>query len=234
VSQIALPLSFDRQFSFDNYISANRDFIVTSLCGLINGKADNIVGLWGGTDCGKTHLLNACAHYAREQSVAFQLYEGTQLLEYESKQLGDVEPSAVLAVDNLDAICGHRGWEEKFYQLINQCRDQGARLLFALSSKPQDLICKLPDFQSRLSWGLLLELPSTDDSGVRQIVVQRAHLLGLELSQEVVSYLFTHYSRRLSDQMTILQSLDRASLRQQKKITIPLIKQVLAENPAIV
>ncbi len=234
MSQIALPLSFDRQFSFDNYISANRDFIVTSLSGLIDGKADNIVGLWGDTDSGKTHLLNACAHYAREQSVVFQLYQGTQLPEYEPGQLGDAEPSAVLAVDNLDAICGHRDWEERFYRFINQCRDQGARLLFTLSSKPPDLICILPDFQSRLSWGLLLELSRTDDSGVQHIVAQRARLLGLELSQEVLSYLFTHYSRRLSDQMTILQSLDRASLRQQKKITIPLIKQVLAEIPAIV
>ena len=231
MSQIALPLSFDRQFSFDNYISKNRDFIVTSLSGLINGNADNIVGLWGVADCGKTHLLNACAHYAREQSVVFQLYEGAQLLEYEPVQFGDAEPSAILAVDNLDAICGYRDWEERFYRFINQCRDEDARLLFTLSSKPQDLICKLPDFQSRLNWGLLLELPLADDNGVRNIVTQRAKLLGLELSREVVSYLFTHYSRRLSDQMEILQVLDKASLRQQKKITVPLIKQVLSEIP---
>ena len=234
MSQIALPLSFDRQFSFENYFTADSEFIVTSLRDVIDGNADNVLGLWGGIDSGKTHLLNACAHYAREQSVIIQLYEGSQLLDYDPDQLGDVEPSAVLAIDNLDAICGHRDWEEKFYQVINQCRDQGARLLFTLSSRPQDLICKLADFQSRLSWGLLLELPQVDESGVRLIVDHRARLLGIELSKEVLSYLLTHYSRRLADQMSILQLLDKASLRTQKKITIPLIKQVLKDNPAIV
>ena len=234
MSQIALPLSFDRQFSFDNFISDKRDFIVNSLSGLISGNAENIVGLWGGADTGKTHLLNACAYFAREQSVAFQLYQGVQLAEIEASHFSKSTPTAVLAVDNLDAICGYRDWEETFYRLINQCREEGARLIFTLSSKPQELNCKLADFQSRLSWGLLLQLSQADDIGVRHIVDQRARLLGLVLSPEVLSYLFTHYSRRLSDQMVILQSLDRASLRQQKKITIPLIKQALADIPTIV
>ncbi|MCP3690170.1 MAG: hypothetical protein GY784_17330 [Gammaproteobacteria bacterium] len=134
----------------------------------------------------------------------------------------------MLAIDNLDAICGSRDWEEKFYRTINLCRDQGHRLIFTLSAKPHDLVCSLDDFKSRLSWGLLLELPQYEEDDIKQIIFRRAQLLGIELSREVLSYLLTHYSRRLADQMAILQMLDAASLSAKKKVSISLVKQVMS------
>ncbi len=136
----------------------------------------------------------------------------------------------MLAVDNLDAICGSRNWEEKFYRIINRCRDQGHRLIFTLSEKPHDLICSLADFKSRLSWGLLLELPQYEEDDVRLIIARRAQLLGIELSKEVLSYLLTHYSRRLTDQMDILRLLDAASLSAKRKVSISLVKQVMSDR----
>lgn len=227
MTQIALPLSFDRQYSFDNYFIERVEFVKASLKALIDTEGERLIGLWGGKDSGKTHLLNACAFYARERSPGFQLYDAVQLVNREPSQFDDVADNAVLAIDNLDVICGHRHWESAFYRLINRCRDQNVRLIFSLSQKPQDLSCDLPDFQSRLSWGLLLELPVVNEAEVENIVRQRAKLLGIDLSNEVRSYLLTHYSRRLSHQLEILRKLDDASLSTKKKITIPLIKQVL-------
>ncbi len=228
--QIALPLSFDRQFSFENFFSDSAGFIAASLKAMVEGEGEAIVGLWGGVDSGKSHLLNACALYARQQAVAFQLYDARQFVGFDPEQIGDFDDNAILAVDNLDAVCGNRSWEEKFYRIINQCRDQDHRLLFTLSEKPQNLTCSLADFQSRLSWGLLLELPQYEDDDIRRIVARRAHLLGIELSKEVLSYLLTHYSRRLADQMEILRMLDAASLSAKKKVSISLVKQVLVDS----
>lgn len=184
--------------------------------------------MWGGRDSGKTHLLNACAYHARECLPGFQLYDANQFYHSDPTQFDAIADNSVLAIDNLDAICGHRDWEAAFYRLINRCRDQRMRLIFSLSDKPFNLNCKLPDFQSRLSWGLLLELPVATDSELDNIVYQRAQLLGFDLSKEVRTYLLTRYSRRLGDQMKILRKLDDASLSAKKKITIPLIKQVLS------
>ncbi|MDH5355971.1 MAG: DnaA/Hda family protein [Gammaproteobacteria bacterium] len=233
MSQIALPLSFDRQFSFENYFTDSASFLVASLTALIEGAGESIIGLWGGVDSGKTHLLNASAQFARERALALQLYDGWQLLDCDPAQFDDIGNDVILAIDNLDALCGHRVWEETFYRLINQSRDQSGRLMFSLSSKPQDLVCELADFQSRLSWGLLLELPGYSDIDIQQVVKLRSELLGIELSKEVLAYLLTHFSRRLSDQIQILRILDKASLSAQKKVTIPLIKKVLIENPSL-
>jgi len=230
VSQIALPLSFDRQFSFDNYFTERTSFVVASLKSLFESESEGMVGLWGGPDSGKTHLLNACALFARKQSINFQLYDGSQLAVCDPTLFDEFDSNTLLIVDNLDALCGQRNWEAFFYGYINRCRDLDHRLIFSLSKKPLDLSCELPDFQSRLSWGLLLELKIPGDDDIKNIIESRARLLGLSLSREVLTYLLRHYSRRLSDQIELLRKLDSESLTAQKKVTIPLIKQVLNNN----
>ncbi len=229
-AQIALPLSFDRQFSFDNYFSQRNQLIVDNLKTLIAGQGESMIGLWGASDSGKTHLINACAHYARQQGISFQLYDGKELALYDADNFDNLETCVVLAVDNLDALCGFQDWEEKFYRIINSSKIERLKLIFTLSENPSFLKCRLADFQSRLSWGLLLQLPATGETDIGKVIRLRAGLLGIDLSKEVIAYLLVHYSRQLSAQIEILRTLDRASLSAQKKITIPLIKQALADS----
>lgn len=227
-AQTVLPLSFDYQFSFDNYFVANQaEFVISNLKNLINADGEHLIGLFGNRDSGKTHLLNACALYARTRNPGFQVYDGLQLLNYNPMQFDHVTDGTTLAIDNLDAICGHQDWEVALYQLINQCRDQKIRLIFSLTQQPKYLTCVLPDFQSRLNWGLLLELPVVQSSDIKNIVRFRARLLGIKLSDETLNYLLTHYSRQLSHQIQILRKLNQISLSTQKKITIPFIKHTL-------
>jgi len=206
--------------------------IVASLQALVLGNGETQIGLWGGSASGKTHLLNASADFARKNGVVLQIYDASQLLHCEASEFESFSHCDVLAIDNLDAIAGNPEWEACFYQVINRCRDGEFRFVFAMTHKPDDLPASLDDFRSRLQWGLMLQLPYCDDAEIRNILRARAHLLGIELSNEVVSYLMTHYARNLSSQMEILQQLDGASLLHQRRVTIPLIKQALQEHSA--
>ena len=229
IKQIALPLSLDRQYSFENFISDRADLIVASLKALIQGDGEAQIGLWGTTASGKTHLLNASADYARQKSVVLQIYDAKQLLQCDANEFEGFSHCDVLVIDNLDAIAGNAEWEACFYQVINRCRDGDYRFVFAMTHRPEDLETALDDFRSRLQWGLMLQLPSSDDIEIRQILRKRAHLIGIELAEDVLSYLMTHHARNLATQMAILRRLDGASLSQQRKVTIPLIKQALLE-----
>jgi len=225
VAQLPLPLSFDKRFSFQNYIAENSSYIEQQLTALFDETGEPLVGLWGATDSGKTHLLNACAHYARFCKIPFHLFDAEQLLEADSAGFSDFPVGSVLGVDNLDLLAGDRAWEEQFYQMVNRVKSDELRFIFSLSRQPRDTGFKLPDLKSRLSWGLLIALDSADDNQLEDILQQRAKLLGLVLSHEVVSYLLNHYSRKLSDQMQILYRLDHVSMSTQRKITIPLIRE---------
>ena len=230
IKQIALPLSLDRQFSFENFISDRAELIRTSLKALVLGDGEAQIGLWGAAASGKTHLLNASADLARRNGVSLQIYDATQLLQCDASEFEGFANCDVLAIDNLDAIGGHSEWEACFYQVINRCRDGDYRFVFSMTHKPDDLVISLDDFRSRLQWGLMLHLPTSSDFEICEILRRRAHLNGIELSDEVISYLMTHHARNLSAQMEILRYLDGASLSQKRKVTIPLVKQALLEQ----
>lgn len=161
--------------------------------------------------------------------MVLQIYDAKQLLQCDANEFEGFSLCDVLAIDNLDAIAGNAEWEACFYQVINRCRDGDCRFVFAMTHRPEDLETTLDDFRSRLQWGLMLQLPCSDDIEIRQILRKRAQLIGIELAEDVISYLMTHHARNLATQMAILRRLDGASLSQQRKVTIPLIKQALLE-----
>ena len=74
-------------------------------------------------------------------------------------------------------------------------------------------------------WGLLIALQTPDEEQLIEVLKTRARLLGLEMSNDALNYLLTHYSRKLSAQMRLLYQLDHASLIRKRKITIPLIRE---------
>jgi DnaA family protein len=195
------------------------------------GEGESQIGLWGGNGSGKTHLLNASADFARRHGVVLQIYDAAQLLHCDPAEFDGYDRCDVLAVDNLDALAGNPGWETFFYRVVNRCRDGDYRFIFAMAERPQGLRTCLDDFRSRLQWGLLLQLPGSGDKEIREILRRRASLLGFELSDEVIAYLMTHYARNLASQMSILQRLDGISLSQQRRVTIPLVKQALLDRP---
>lgn len=95
---------------------------------------------------------------------------------------------------------------------------------------PQQLGLALPDLVSRLRWGLvfrLLELPEADKKALLQC---RARARGLELPGDVLDYLLVHHRRDAAFLFAVLDRLDQASLRAQRRLTIPFVRRVLAQG----
>ena len=159
-----------------------------------------------------------------------QIYDAAQLRDCEAGIFDDFSQCQVLAIDNLDLLAGHEPWEAACYQLVNRCRNGEFRFLFSLKRRPADVAFRLDDLRSRLQWGLMLQLPAGSEAELGEILQQRAQRLGIRLTPEVINYLLTHYARNPATQMAILRRLDSASLSHQRRITIPLIKQAMAES----
>ncbi len=228
MAQLPLPLSFDKRFSLDNYIAPNAGYLREQLRGLFDATGESLIGLCGSADSGKTHLLNACAHYARDCDLSYHLFDAAQLVNATADGFNELPADSLVGVDNLDLLAGHRAWEQQFFQLINRVRAGELRFIFSLSRPPRDIGFRLPDLKSRLMWGLLITLHSPDDGQLEDILKTRASLLGLDLPQDVVNYLLSHFSRKLSDQIQLLHRLDHAAMSQQRRLTIPFIRENLS------
>jgi DnaA family protein len=86
------------------------------------------------------------------------------------------------------------------------------------------------DLRTRLGWGHVFALAPLAESEARAAMRREADRRGLFLSDDVMSYLLTRFARDLKHLMTVLDRLDEFALVHKRAITVPLLKQMLAEE----
>jgi len=78
----------------------------------------------------------------------------------------------------------------------------------------------------------VFEMPIYSDEERSVIFLERAKRRGLNVSSEVVPYLNAPGPRSLVFWLNLLDLLDSASLVERRRVSVPLLKQVLSQNPA--
>ena len=134
----------------------------------------------------------------------------------------------MICIDDIDAICGDKLWEESLFHFYNKIRDhQNARLIISSQMPPTQIPIALPDLKSRLSWGLVYQVNELDEESKARLLQILAEKRGFNLPESVIQFIISRASRNMHDLEQLLNKLDEASLIMQRKITIPFVKQVL-------
>ena len=133
----------------------------------------------------------------------------------------------MVCIDDIDAIAADSAWEEALFDGFNRLREADKRFIITAIKPAQQSNIQLLDLKSRLHSGLSLQLQILTDEEKQQALMMAAKQRGFILSQAVVQYLLTHYGRSQAALFDMLSALDKASLEQQRKLTIPFVKQVL-------
>ena len=228
IQQFPLHLSQTRCPLFENFIvSGNNREAVAALVNAVNSDLATYIYLWG-SDCGKSHLLmSACA--AAENLGGSAIYLPLREIgSFPPDALEALEQYHLIALDDIDAVCGDDAWEIALFNLYNRVQARNGTLLVSASSSPATLDVNLPDLASRLMSGTTYRLDSLDDQGFTELLKQIAREKGMAISDEIANYLVTRYSRSAKELVRLMDQLDEFSLEQKKKITIPLLRQWLS------
>jgi DnaA family protein len=70
------------------------------------------------------------------------------------------------------------------------------------------------------------------ESEVRATLRREADRRGIFLSDDVMDHVLNRYARDLKHLMALLDRLDGYALEQQRSVTVPLLRQMLAEQGA--
>ena len=89
----------------------------------------------------------------------------------------------------------------------------------------------LPDLASRLASGPTWKLQAMDDDDLLHALQLRSHWRGLELPDETGQYLMRRVERTAEAVFRVLDQLDQAALIQQRRLTVPFVKEVLQQEP---
>jgi chromosomal replication initiation ATPase DnaA len=177
--------------------------------------------LHGPPGCGKTHLL----HLWRARAVA-ELVPGTSLNDARLGQLLGCSGRRI-AIDDAD-----RAEATALLHLVNACHQDHGSLLLTARSSPASWPTTLPDLGSRLRAALSVAIQPPDDALLAAVLTKHFADRQVLVASEIIAYLSRHMDRSLAEAAAIAAALDAAALGAGSAITVPLARQVLAEQAA--
>lgn len=222
--QLALPLGLQDFAIFDTFWAPPGDPLLGYLRAL--GTEQTAAGCWirGGPATGKSHLLQAVCESLGDESVYVPL-----------KLLDDAGPAVLeglssrlcLCIDDLDAVAGHAEWELALFALLNEVMDRQGLVVVSAQAAPRDSGLSLPDLESRLGRLPLFRLRTLGEEESVLALRLRAEHRGLQLPEETARYLLQRSRRDMASLYSLLDRLDNESLRAQRRLTIPFVRDVL-------
>jgi DnaA family protein len=194
------------------------------------GTHAEYIFLAGSAGSGKSHLLRACVSHSLALGRQAAYLPLKKMLLAPAEALEGFEQQGLVCLEDVHLIAGNIEAEIALFHFFNRAKASGTQLIFSANAMPASIGIGLPDLVSRLEQSVRLNVDVLDESGKRQVILQRARLRGLEIDEAVLDYLFTRISRDLHTLSQILDRLDHASLAAHRRLTVPFIKTVL--NPA--
>jgi DnaA family protein len=175
--------------------------------------------LWGIAGCGKTHLLKAAREGLREQ--------GARVGWLDINTLEPVDYNESWAAVVLDDVHLYTAAQQHmaFNWFVNAQTLQRP-VLAAGAFAPVELQLR-DDLRTRLGWGHIFNLQPLSEAERRAVLRQAADARGVFLSDEVMDFMLTRFSRDLASLMELLDLLDGYALQTKRAITIPLIKSMM-------
>lgn len=225
--QLTLGFELQDDTTFSTFFAGKNDELLTVLQKMANGRGEQFVYLWGKPGVGRTHLLHSSCHSANRWKLSSFYLPLKQIDSFKPDVLDGLEHLNLVCVDDLDQIAGKPEWEEAFFHFYNRMQEEKRRLVIAASSSPTDLGVKLQDLVSRLSWGMTFHMQELTDKEKLQALLARSKNRGLELPENVAEYLLRHWPRDMKSLFIALATLDHASFVEQRKLTVPFVKEVL-------
>lgn len=198
--------------SLDNFIPGPNLELISQLRNWQAGEtSEKSLYLWGPPGSGKTHLLRALT-----------TQQGALLWNASNSIPPDTR---LIALDDAEQLSGPA--QINAFSAFNHARTEGKLWIAAGENAPAGLNVR-DDLRTRLGWGLVYRLLPLSDEDKRAALVVHARNLGFELDPAIAAWLLTHRGRDLGYLLQVVEALDRYSLQTRRRVTLPLLKTLLA------
>jgi DnaA family protein len=224
--QLTLNVQLRDDATLDNFLCAPPvQALLRAIQEQLESAGEPIIYLFGPEDTGKSHLLQGACRLAGNEALYLPLSEFAAYSPEEVLQ--GMENMSLVCLDDIDKVLGDEDWELALFHFYNRARQAGCRLLVSGIAAPRVLSIDLPDLRSRLSWGVVYQLPVASDETRREILRFRAAKRGLQMQPEVANFIVNRASRELGKLLQLLAALDAASLTEKRALSIPFVKEQL-------
>ncbi|GAB2558578.1 chromosomal replication initiator protein DnaA [Leucobacter ruminantium] len=203
-------------------------------------RAYNPLFIYGDSGLGKTHLLHAIGHYARElfPDVRVRYVSSEDFTNDFINSIANNQGAAfharyrsvdILLVDDIQFLQDKVETQEAFFHTFNTLHDHNKQVVITSDVQPKQLRGFEERMLSRFEWGLLTDIQVPDLETRIAILRKKAQREGLEIDHSILEFIASKFTSNIRElEGTLIRVTAYASLNQQR-IDMQLVHTVLKD-----
>ncbi len=218
-SQIPLDLPHRVAFERDDFLVADANRAAVALVDQWPHWSTPAAMLVGPAGAGKSHLGAVWKAASKAQSLSAR--------ELEEARVPVLCQAKAVLLEDVDQLPAAQ--EAALFHLLNLAKEEGVSLLMTSKESPASLTIALPDLASRLKAVVSAEIGMPDDDLLRAVLEKLFQDRQLRAPEQALRYLATHMDRSIEAARKIVAEVDQAALAGKRRITVPLVAEVLRQ-----
>lgn len=224
-AQLTIPLEIAAPCDFAGFETGSNGELLERLHALASSPEPGGLWIWGDPGSGRSHLLQALCREAAEHGHR-AAYLPLERLPSIGGVLDGLDAD-VLSLDDVEAWLGDAELEASLVGAYQRQLERGAPVVVSAAAPAARVRFALADLASRFRALSSYRLEPLNDEALQHALAAHARRRGLILSASTLEFWLTRSRRCLPLLLVELERLDRASLAAQRRVTIPLLKEVL-------
>ena len=236
------------KYTFDTFVvGSNNKFAQAAALAVAESPGDtyNPLFIYGGAGLGKTHLMQAIAHFIIENNpskkvlyVTSETFTNELIDAIRNKENAEKGNAAfrnryrnidVLLIDDIQFIIGKDSTQEEFFHTFNSLYQDGKQIVISSDKPPKEMETLSERLRTRFEMGLPVDIQIPTYETKMAIINRKAEISGLDIPYEVSDYVATHIKSSIRELEGALTKLSAFSKLSHTPITVEFAEQTLKD-----
>lgn len=243
--EVTIPLN--AKYTFDNFVIGDCNQLAHAACMAVAEAPSqnnfNPLVLYGGTGMGKTHLVQAVAHFCIENETVRKIVYRTseeftrEYIEFVQKNKDSrtfyqlYKDADVLLIDDIQFLAGKQSTQDEFFNIFSILQSLNKQIVITSDRPPSEIKGLHTRLLSRFDTGLLADL-QPPNLETRLAILQKKEEADSEscINDDVLSYVANQVTSNIRELEGTLIKLSAYASFTHMPITVDIAKQILGDT----